>query len=188
VEADLGALAGERVARLAGELENEAADTFGSAVAALGVDARWRADCRYAGQPASIAVDIDSSLIEHAATDIATFRAQLRTGFEQNHKRMWNFIKPDQPVILTNLRLQASVRSGWRGTARAARQTPGTPGARSVVLDGQTQTLPVYQRSWLAEGERIEGPAIIEEASSCIVFKAGQHAQVDAAGYLHIHL
>jgi len=188
VEADLGTLAGERVARLAGELEHEAADTFGSAVAALGVEARWRADCRYAGQPASIAVDIDAGLMARAATDIAAFRTRLRTGFEQNHKRMWNFIKPDQPVILTNLRLQASVRSGWRGTARSARQTPGTPGTRSVVLDGQTQTLPVVQRSWLAEGERIEGPAIIEEASSCIVFKAGQHAQVDTAGYLHIHL
>jgi N-methylhydantoinase A len=188
VEADLGTLAGKRVARLAGELGREAADTFGSAVAALGIEARWRADCRYAGQPASIAVDIEAALIERAAADIAMFRAQLRAGFEQNHKRMWNFIKPDQPVILTNLRLQASVRSGWRGTARSARQTPGTPGTRSVVLDGQTQTLPVVQRSWLAEGERIEGPAIIEEASSCIVFKAGQHAQVDAAGYLHIHL
>ena len=56
------------------------------------------------------------------------------------------------------------------------------------MLDGQAQVLPVHQRNWLAEGERIEGPAIIEEASSSIVFKAGQHAQVDSAGYLHIHL
>ena len=99
-----------------------------------------------------------------------------------------DFIKPDQPVILTNLRLQASVASGWRGTARSPVGTRGTLGARSVVIDGKPQRLPVLQRLWLAEGERIEGPAIIEEASSCIVFKAGQHAQVDAAGYLHIHL
>ncbi len=188
VEADLGTLAGDRVERLANELEREAADTFGPAVASLGIDRRWRADCRYAGQPASIAVDIDAQLIGRAAADVSAFREQLRAGFEQNHKRMWNFIKPDQPVILTNLRLQASVHSGWRGTARALRQSPGVPGRRSVVLDGQTQVLPVLQRHWLAEGERVDGPAIIEEASSCIVFKAGQHAQVDAAGYLHIHL
>ena len=187
VETDLGTLSGERMARLAGELEHEAAETFGSA-AGVGIEQRWRADCRYAGQPASIAVDLDASVIEGAQADIEALRAQLRMGFEQNHKRMWNFIKPDQPVILTNLRLQASVRSGWRGTARAARQTAGVPGRRSVMLDGQAQVLPVHQRNWLAEGERIEGPAIIEEASSSIVFKAGQHAQVDSAGYLHIHL
>ncbi len=188
VEADLGSLAGDRVAQLAEALEREAADTFGPAVAALGVNQRWRADCRYAGQPASITVDIDASLIQRAGVDERAFRSELRSGFEQNHKRMWNFIKPDQPVILTNLRLQASVSSGWRGTAKAVRQARGEPGRRTVVLDGQPQTLPVLQRTWLAAGERVEGPAIIEEASSCIVFKTGQHAQVDAAGYLHIHL
>jgi len=188
VEADLGSLSGERIERLAGELQREAADTFGATVAALGIDSRWRADCRYAGQPASIAIDIDAALIAGAAADPAAFRAELRAGFEQNHKRMWNFIKPDQPVILTNLRLQASVASGWRGTARSPVGTRGVPGERLVVIDGKPQRLPVLQRLWLAEGERIEGPAIIEEASSCVVFKAGQHAQVDAAGYLHIHL
>ena len=133
-------------------------------------------------------MDIDASLIARASADPSAFRAELRTGFEQSHKRMWNFIKPDQPVILTNLRLQASVASGWRGTARSQSQARGVPGERSVVIDGQPQVLRVLQRSWLAEGERIEGPAIIEEASSCIVFKTGQYAQVDAAGYLHIHL
>jgi N-methylhydantoinase A len=157
-------------------------------VAALGVEARWRADCRYAGQPASIAVDIDASLIARASADALAFRAELRTGFEQNHKRMWNFIKPDQPVILTNLRLQASVASGWRGAVRSRSEARGVPAERPVVIDGQPQVLRVLQRSWLTEGERIDGPAIIEEASSSIVFKAGQYAQVDAAGYLHIHL
>ena len=71
--------------------------------AGAGIEQRWRADCRYAGQPASIAVDLDASVIEGAQADIEALRAQLRMGFEQNHKRMWNFIKPDQPVILTNL-------------------------------------------------------------------------------------
>ncbi|MFZ9507850.1 MAG: hydantoinase/oxoprolinase family protein [Burkholderiaceae bacterium] len=188
VEADLGSLAGERIEQLARELQREASDTFGVAVAALGVEARWRADCRYAGQPASIAVDIDASLIARASADPSAFRAELRTGFEQNHKRMWNFIKPDQPVILTNLRLQASVASGWRGAVRSRSEARGVPRERPVMIDGQPQVLRVLQRSWLTEGERIDGPAIIEEASSSIVFKAGQHAQVDAAGYLHIHL
>jgi N-methylhydantoinase A len=71
---------------------------------------------------------------------------------------------------------------------RSRSEASGVPRERPVMIDGQPQVLRVLQRSWLTEGERIDGPAIIEEASSSIVFKAGQHAQVDAAGYLHIHL
>ena len=50
------------------------------------------------------------------------------------------------------------------------------------------QTLPVYQRSALAVGARIEGPAVIEEHSSCSVLKAAQNAVVDEALNLVIEL
>ena len=50
------------------------------------------------------------------------------------------------------------------------------------------QRLPVHQRVDLAAGDRIDGPAIIEEQSSCVVFKRGQVAHIDAVGNLRIAL
>jgi N-methylhydantoinase A len=50
------------------------------------------------------------------------------------------------------------------------------------------QALPTYQRANLAPLAVIEGPAIIEEQSSCLIFKAGQTARIDAVGNLRISL
>jgi N-methylhydantoinase A len=50
------------------------------------------------------------------------------------------------------------------------------------------QALPTYQRASLAALAVIEGPAIIEEQSSCLIFKAGQTARIDAVGNLRISL
>jgi len=46
----------------------------------------------------------------------------------------------------------------------------------------------VYQRSELAVNDTIHGPAVIEEPSSCVIFKLGQSASVDDIGNLNIQL
>jgi N-methylhydantoinase A len=57
-----------------------------------------------------------------------------------------------------------------------------------VYFDGARHTLPVYQRGALAVGARVEGPAVIEEHSSCAVLKTAQNAVVDEALNLVIEL
>jgi N-methylhydantoinase A len=59
---------------------------------------------------------------------------------------------------------------------------------RDVYIDGKMQALPVYRRADLDADLRVEGPAIIEEQSSCLIFKAGQTARVDPVGNLRIAL
>jgi N-methylhydantoinase A len=46
--------------------------------------------------------------------------------------------------------------------------------------------VPVWRRSDLAPGARIDGPAVIEEQTSTIVLYPGQHAGVD--DYLNIEI
>jgi N-methylhydantoinase A len=106
---------------------------------------------------------------------------------------MWNFIKPDQPIVLVNLRVQAKVQSGWRGIVSQSGETamtvPATAGrTRQVYIDGRMQALPTYQRNDLVADTALKGPAIIEEQSSCIIFKAGQTARIDSIGNLRIAL
>lgn len=189
VETELETVDAARIRSLCTALQEQALIAFGKAQAGAGVKTQFRADCRYAGQPAAIPVDIDPALLRgDAAGDL---RAHIREGFERNHKRMWNFIKSDQPIVLVNLRAQATVQTGWRGIvdqASGQRAQAGAARERSVYLQGRMQSLRIHHRADLAPGMRLEGPAIIEEQSSCIVFKGGQTATVDEAGNLRIAL
>jgi N-methylhydantoinase A len=188
VESELAALSALQIRQWCDRLRQQAVDTLGSAAQA--VQTTFRADCRYAGQPAAISVLIDSADL-NASADGDVLLARIRAGFEQEHKRNWNFIKPDQPIVLVNLRVQANVASGWQGLVRhGSTSSTGTASkaTREVYIDGKMQTLPVYQRHQLAANATIQGPAVIEEPSSCVIFKQGQSARVDDIGNLNIHL
>lgn len=144
------------------------------------------ADCRYAGQPDVITVEVQGH--EDGLCQ------SLASSFEAAHQRLWNFVSADKPIVVANLRLQIVTPTGWRGgVAQSAAVTPSasaraSKATRSVYFDGAMHTLPVYQRSALAVGTRVEGPAVIEEHSSCSVLKAAQNAVVDEALNLVIEL
>jgi N-methylhydantoinase A len=66
---------------------------------------------------------------------------------------------------------------------------PAAAGAsRDVYFDGNEHALPVFKRDAIPVGARIDGPAVIEEHSSCAVLKASQSAVVDADMNLVIEL
>ena len=191
VETELEAMTPSAIAACCAELRQQALDTFGTQQSTHSVQTTFRADCRYTGQPASISVEIPANMLDESEQHILI--ATIRAGFELNHKRMWNFTKPNQPIVLVNLRVQASVRTGWRGvvqqsTTNSAASERVTQRSRKVYFDGRLQALPTYQRANLAALAVIEGPAIIEEQSSCLIFKAGQTARIDAVGNLRISL
>lgn len=188
VETELNAMPQERIRSLCADLEQQARDAFGAALAGAEIEWLHTADCRYAGQPASLGVDIDGKLLRAGGAGNA-LAAHIQSGFERNHKRMWNFIKADQPIVLVNLRVQAKVRTGWRGTVRQGTgSTVAAQRQRGVYMEGRMQQLPVYQRAQLAAGQQVQGPAIVEEQSSCIIFNSGQMASIDATGNLRIAL
>jgi N-methylhydantoinase A len=140
---------------------------------------RRRLDCRYVGQP-------DSILIDLPGTDPAAIRA----AFEEAHQHLWNFRKPDQPVLLQNIRVEARAETGWRGPLRftAGGGTPTPHHARQVHMAGAMQELPVWRRRDLPAGFRLAGPAVIEEASSSMVLGAGDAAVIEESGLLVVNL
>lgn len=137
---------------------------------------RRRADCRYAGQPDSIMVDIPSC-----------DPAAIRAAFEEAHERLWNFRKADQPVLLNNIRVEARAETGWRGPLLfgAAGAMPKPHRTRRIHGAGE---VPVWRRADLPEGFEVAGPAVIEEASSSLVLGAGDTARTEAGGVLAIGL
>ncbi|NKC31897.1 hydantoinase/oxoprolinase family protein [Roseomonas sp. BU-1] len=168
------------------ELEARYAEMEGAARGRLPADAaqsiRRRADCRYAGQPDSIMVDV---------VDCAP--VAIRAAFEAAHRHLWNFTKPDQPVLLNNIRVEARAATGWRGALRFAKGDPAPAPSRTrrVQFGGGQDTardLPVWRRDDLPEGHRVEGPAVIEEASSSLTLGPGDVARIEAGGVLAITL
>lgn len=178
VEAELGSLdTAELEARFAA-LEEQVTTALSEGGAA-GVELRRRLDCRYAGQP-------DSILFDWPGGDAAA----IRQAFEEEHRRLWNFDKPDQVVIVNNARIEGRVPSGWRGALRFADATdaPAPWRRRAVRLGDAVQDLPVWRRRDLPPVFAVQGPAVIEEQSSSIVLGAGDTAQVDDAFMLVIDL
>ncbi|OYW16832.1 MAG: hypothetical protein B7Z52_07830 [Burkholderiales bacterium 12-64-5] len=111
------------------ELEARYAEMEGAARGRLPADAaqsiRRRADCRYAGQPDSIMVDV---------VDCAP--VAIRAAFEAAHRHLWNFTKPDQPVLLNNIRVEARAATGWRGALRFAKGDPAPAPSRTRTSRG----------------------------------------------------
>jgi N-methylhydantoinase A len=187
IENELDATPSARIRSAYSTLEKQAREAFGEQQGGSEIEWLYTADCRYAGQPAGLAVELEADQLREESSE--ALRSHIRDGFERVHMRMWNFIKTDQPIVLVNLRVQARVRTGWRGLVRqTAAAVASSKRSRQVYVDGKIQSLPVHQRIHLAAGDWVEGPAIIEEQSSCIVFKRGQTAHIDAVGNLRIAL
>lgn len=131
-----------------------------------------RMDCRYVGQPEPMTIEIADDPIDLEV---------VRANFEAAHMRHWNFIRPEHPLVCNSVRLKAAAPTGWRGAIGAQVGASGEPTGRmrAVYLDGAMVEAPVYDREALRIGQKVQGPAVVEEPSSCIVFAEGQVAYVD---------
>nr|WP_281417320.1 hydantoinase/oxoprolinase family protein [Plastoroseomonas hellenica] len=178
IEAELDSLDTAALQARFAALEEQATAALSEGGAA-GVELRRRLDCRYAGQP-------DSILFDWPGSDATA----IRQAFEEEHRRLWNFDKPDQVAIVNNIRIEGRAPSGWRGTLRFADavDAPAPWRRRAVRLGNTAQDLPVWRRRDLPPGFAVQGPAVIEEQSSSIVLGADDTARVDDAFMLVIDL
>ena len=136
------------------------------------------AGLRYSGQ--SYAVEIPAPALDDPAALGDSFRAL--------HERLYGF-STGEPWELVTLRLTVSVpRAG--GDASGVEQgvaDPVTVRTAEAVFgpDGPLAT-PRLDRTGLAAGQRVDGPAIVEDEWSTIVLPPGASLVPDAAGHLHI--
>lgn len=185
IEREFSALEASVLDAAYARIETEIADRFAAAgVRSDRLQYARKMDCRYAGQPEAITVDVSDGPV-----DIG----EIRVRFEEAHQRHWNFVKPGHALVCNNIRLKAEAPTGWRGAiaGNAAQQANGKAEAgrtRSIYLDGRMIDAPVYRRDELAPGATISGPAVIEEASSCIAFGKDQAAHVDEHSNLVVNI
>ena len=140
-------------------------------------------DMRYAGQNYEFPVALPG--------EIGRARA-LADAFAAAHRRMYGFVAEDEPVQLVTFRVEAI---GLVRKAAFVAHPDGGPdacgaatGRREVWLPeaGGFVDCPVYDRERLRAGNRIAGPAIIEQMDATTVVLPGMVARVEP--YLNLIL
>jgi N-methylhydantoinase A len=138
----------------------------------------FNVDMRYYRQGYEIPVDIDPALLAGNGT------AMLADRFNQLHEQYYRFKMDETTCEIVNLRaigygdvpkprLPESDDSGDEDSSHAAIDE------HEVYFDGRWLPTKVYDRSKLAPGNRVEGPAIVTEFDSTTVVLAGYAAEVD---------
>ena len=145
------------------------------------------ADMRYVGQEHAVAVALPAELF--ASQD----RAAIKRHFDAVHEVRYGTCAPHEPAELVSLRATIS------GTMPKPPQLPVPDGGavpeatalrreKPVYFTGGFVPTKVYQRSLLRAGNRIAGPALIEEHASTTVLAPGDDMLVDAYGNLVIEI
>jgi N-methylhydantoinase A len=144
------------------------------------------ADMRYSGQQHTVKVPLPDALD-------ATALADVRTRFDGTYEVRYGHAAPEQPAEVVGVRLAVH---GVRPRASLASIRPATavptdrPTERPVYFraHGGTLSCPVYQRGALTPGQRLSGPAIVEEASATTLVQPGDSLQVNEYGHLVLHI
>ncbi len=155
------------------------------------------ADLRYFGQSAELRAEVPPGPLgpDSAALVVERFHAAHERAYGYSYRRRAEASEPRtggarQHVEWVNLRVtgvgpiaRPSLRSLPPGDGDTRRALFGT---RAVYFDGQRRETPLYERARLAPGDRLVGPAIVEEFGSTTVVFPGLAATVDAYGGLRL--
>ena len=146
------------------------------------------ADCRYIGQGYELRVELPAGPIDQAWQERAV------EAFHQAHEREYVRRFPDSDIQIVNIRVQGvGLMPELRLTQLPAGDTSpadALTASHEVVFsqDGKPVRLAsaFYQRDLLKAGNRISGPAIIEQLDSTVVINPGLTAEVDRYGTILI--
>jgi len=141
---------------------------------------------RYVGQEHAVTVDVPQAVFKRRDANA------IKRLFDAMHELRYGTCAPAEPAEIVSLR--STVTGAMRKPAldqikRGSRKPPAaaSTGKRAVHLgEGGFRPTPTYRRDALLAGNRIKGPALIEEHASTTVLMIGDTMTVDAYGNLMI--
>ena len=142
-------------------------------------------DMRYVGQEHAVTVDLP--LKYFANHD----REAIKDAFDRTHELRYGTSAPKEQAEIVSLRSTVTGVLQKPPLARGAegRESPDErayTGSRPVFFGGAFVDTPSYSRAALAPGNRIQGPAVVEEHASTTVVLPGDTLVVDAFSNLVI--
>src|SRR5579884_705991 len=178
----------DEMEKVYGALEQQGHDAIAStSITPQRVAVKRAADMRYVGQEHAVTVDLPMSVF--ARRD----RAAIKRHFDAMHMQRYGTCAPDESAEIVSLRVAVSglmrkppqdkIKKGGRVPPKSA-----FTGRRKVWFDGRFRDTPTYRRAALLSGNRISGPALIEEHASTTVLMPGDRMTIDDYGNLTIRV
>ena len=154
-----------------------------------GIEIVRGADMRYVGQEHAVTVEIPSALF--AARDVAGIKA----AFDAVHRLRYGYASEDEAAEIVSLRCSVT---GLMPKPTLDRIVPGAaePDAAALserrpvyfTLERRFVETPVFDRTKLKSGNRISGPALVEEYASTTVVLPRDTLEIDVYGNLLIEV
>jgi N-methylhydantoinase A len=168
------------------ELEKQGRDAIaGTSIKPHKVAVKRALDMRYVGQEHPVTVELPLSVFRKQD------RKAIKTHFDDDHLQRYGTSAPDERAEIVSLRVtvaglmkkppQEKIKKGSAAPPKAA-----FAGKRKVYFDGRFRDAPTYRRAELLAGNKVAGPALIEEHASTTVLMPGDKLTVDAWGNLVI--
>ncbi len=148
------------------------------------VRVRPSADMRYGEQVFEVGVPLDR--VDFESPDLLQ---QMADAFHSRHEELYTYSLRDQEAVLVNARVAVI------GELPALPQEPALParppaeprGRRRIYL-GQWREVPIYEFDALAPGQAIDGPAVIESATTTVLLRLGDRMRTTAFGWLDVEV
>jgi len=157
-----------------------------SGVAPSEVAVTYSADVRYVGQGHEVTVPFPAGTIGPAS------RPGIVDAFEEVYRRLYGRVAEGVPLEVVNWRVTVSgpVPSLDMRRSREANRRSALKGWRPAYFAqyGNYYDTPVYDRYALGPGDRITGPAIVEERESTAIVGPAAAATVDELSNLIVRL
>jgi N-methylhydantoinase A len=156
-----------------------------AAVAPRAVTVKRAMDMRYVGQEHAVTVDLPLKVF--AKQD----RTAIKQHFDDMHLQRYGTSAPAEPAEIVSLRatISGDMRKPRHDKLRKGTATPpraAFTGKRKAYFGNKFVQTPTYARGALLAGNKITGPALIEEHASTTVLMPGDRLTVDAWGNLVI--
>jgi N-methylhydantoinase A len=177
----------EEIEKVYKELEDEGRrDIAATSVKPDQIVIKRAVDMRYVGQEHAVTVDLPMEVFEKKD------RKAIKDHFDAQHEQRYGTNAPAERAEIVSLRTavtgvmrkppQEKIAAGGAELAKEA-----FTGKRQVYFEGAGFIdTPTYARAALVAGNKIAGPALIEEHASTTVLAPGDQATVNAYGHLEI--
>ena len=175
----------DRVNALFAEMEDSARAVLGKRRGAhRRVEARRFMNLCYPGQTFDMAVPVVAA---NGRLKPSALAATVER-FHALHEELHTYASRDEQPFLRGLRLTLVGITEKPALPTISRSTAAAPlkARRAAYFGGRFVTVPVYDGPRIRVGQRISGPAIIEEPFTTIVLHPRQRAALDRFGNYHI--
>jgi len=160
-----------------------------SGIRPVRVAVAYAADMRYVGQEHPVTVDLSPAVFRRRDRDA------IKRHFDEVHLRRYGTCAPEERAEIVSLRAAVTGVLNKPAPERVARggrepPRPARRGKRPVYFAelGKAVATPVFARAELRAGNRIDGPALVEEHASTTVVLPGDRLRVDEYGNLMIEV